>query len=599
MRTRPSMVAATAVLLLVLATAAPAAAAAPPVPLQVAPTSGADVITPLFQWNAVDVAATVYEIQVGPSKDPVRVTWTATTPNTSIAPTDAAKWAAGGMYWRVRAKAPGGTGEWSPKVTFTKSIPAPTLTSPAMGATVAWPVFDWSGPLEGVASYQVDVSAKPTFTPVAYTFKTYMTKLAPRVAIAPGNWYWRVRGVDADGHLGTASATGKFIQAIGIPELVGPNAGQRVSAPTFSWKLTEGAVSYKLELASSSAFTSVKKTYATSGLSYTPTAALANGTWYWRVRGVNAAGKVGAPSVVRKMTLATVAATGTVPTGTAPGDGATITGDPAFTWTPVAGATRYLVRVSTSPTLSPAMENVTTVYPAYSPATPSGKPAYANGTYYWRVEARSRTNAVIGTGEPASFTVAREPTLLEPGDGATVAVPSFSWEQAAGAKQYRVVVSKDATFVTAFDSSLTADTTYVPELGSLMYAYPAGTYYWEVEVRSATGAVLATSPARSFTVEPVVGAVSPDDGATLGSQPVFRWQPVEGAKSYRVVLSESPTFVPGYATIVTDFTAYAPFAPSGPASYPIGTYYWRVEAVAAKGGVIASTTARSFSISAP
>ncbi len=598
MRTRPPTAAAAAVLFLVLATAVPVAAAKPPVPTPITPASGTTVTVPTFRWTAADGAAS-YEVQAGPSGDPVRVTWTATTPNTTIVPTDATKFPASSMYWRVRAKNASGTSDWSAKVPFTRSIPAPTLTSPPTGATVTWPVFGWSGPLAGVASYRLEISAKATFTPVSYTYNTYYTDLAPKVAIAPGNWHWRVRSVDADGHLGPPSAVRKFTQAIGVPELVGPSSGAQVGAPSFSWKLTEGAVSYKVELSSNSAFKSISKTYAANGLSYTPNTALANGTWYWRVRGVSAGAKVGPPSVVRRIVLGPVTATGTEPAPITPGDGAALSGDPAFTWTPVVGATRYLLRVSTSPTLSPAMENVTTVYPAYSPATPAGKPAYADGTYYWRVEARSKTGAVLGTGEAVSFTVARPVALLEPVEAATIPTPMFSWEQTTGAKQYRVIVSENATFTPTFDSMLTANTSYVPEVGSLRYVYPAGTYYWRVEARSAVGVVLATSEARSFTVEPVIGEVAPDDGAAFADEPLFWWDPMEGAKTYRLVLSTSPTFDPVFATIATDFTRYVASAPSGPSTYPDGTYYWRVEGRTVQGDTLATTTVRSFVLDAP
>jgi hypothetical protein len=450
-----------------------------------------------------------------------------------------------------------------------------------------------------VTSYKLEISAKSTFSPVSYTFATYYTGLAPKVAIAPGIWYWRVRGVDAAGHLGAPSTTRRLVQTIGVPELEGPAAGLLVGAPTFSWKLTEGAVAYKVELSSMSGFRSVAKSYATSGLAYTPTAKIADGNWYWRVRGVDANGKLGLPSTVRMMTLAAPATSATAPTALTPGDATTITGDPAFTWSPATGAATYRLLVSTSATLSPAMETINTAYAAYAPAAPSGKPAYPDGTYWWRVEARSQTGAVIGTGGAASFTVARAVPLTAPDDAATVPIPVLSWEQVPGARQYRVVVSESATLTPAFDSMITTNLAYIPNLTSLQYAYPAGTYYWTVEARSSSGAALATSAARSFTVAPVVGALAPADGATSAGQPRFAWQPVEGAKTYRILISSSATFDPVYASVTTDFTQYVPYAPSGPATYPIGTYYWRAEARNARGSMLAATPARSFTISTP
>jgi hypothetical protein len=130
--------------------------------------------------------------------------------------------------------------------------------------------------------------------------------------------------------------------------------------------------------------------------------------------------------------------------------------------------------------------------------------AYANGTYYWKVEARDGSGHVIATSEARSFTKQMTLPLIGPADGATLTTdPTFQWTRVVGAHDYRLIVSKYATFSSVYDSVYPDYVSFTPYRGTpaagWQTAYANGTYYWKVEARDHGGNVIATSEARSFT----------------------------------------------------------------------------------------------------
>ena len=181
-----------------------------------------------------------------------------------------------------------------------------------------------------------------------------------------------------------------------------PALNASVAIPTLEWEAVSGATYYKVELSTSPTFVPVHVTYNTYNLRITPVAALALNTYYWRVSGVDADGHVGANTSRRFTLIALPAATYTIPELLTPNDGEQIATDPTFTWTRVIGAHYYRLVVSTDPGFS-AIYGVNTDYNSYTPY--SGEPRTSlNGTYYWKVEARTSYGSVIATSAARSLT---------------------------------------------------------------------------------------------------------------------------------------------------------------------------------------------------
>ena len=93
--------------------------------------------------------------------------------------------------------------------------PAPTLTSPANGATVPGTsvTFQWSS-VSGATNYAVQVSASPAFSPLFHYNYTY-TATSRTYTDFPNNgttYYWRVRAYNAAGW-GAWSSARSFINS--------------------------------------------------------------------------------------------------------------------------------------------------------------------------------------------------------------------------------------------------------------------------------------------------------------------------------------------------------------------------------------------------
>jgi len=96
-----------------------------------------------------------------------------------------------------------------------------------------------------------------------------------------------------------------------------------------------------------------------------------------------------------------------------------------------------------------------------------------------------------------------------------------------------------------------------------------------VLVAALAGAVLVPMPiAQAAPPASAPGLTSPDDGATVGANPVFSWAAVSGATTYRVQVSTSDAFTS------TTYTVDTPNLHATPTTHlPTGDLYWRVAAL--------------------
>jgi hypothetical protein len=113
-----------------------------------------------------------------------------------------------------------------------------------------------------------------------------------------GGYYWRVQAVNALGHPGPWSGTGKVVVSVppGIPTLYKPPngaVGVEVS-PIFSWSAPNGAASYTIQLSYDSAFKTVILYGTTTQTQWAPKQPLGYSfRYYWRVRANNTYGTAG------------------------------------------------------------------------------------------------------------------------------------------------------------------------------------------------------------------------------------------------------------------------------------------------------------------
>ena len=177
---------------------------------------------------------------------------------------------------------------------------------------------------------------------------------------------------------------------------------------------------------------------------------------------------------------------------------------------------------------------------------------------------------------PASATAIAAPVLVFPGNGATgVALGfKFKWNASPNATSY------DLYFGTSLSPGFAGTVGFTDfQTGPL----PAGTYYWRVVAKNASGSAasdmwsftIGAGTAPSGTALPGPVLVFPGNGATVALGFKFKWNASPNATSYDVYFGASTT--PGFAGTVgfTDFQ-------TGP--LPVGTkFYWRVVAKTASG----------------
>ncbi len=212
---------------------------------------------------------------------------------------------AAGTTYHFRARAAGNGGATGLDATFTTSttgVGVPALVSPADGALTGdrTPYLDWSKvTASSTVHYQLQVDNNADFsspavskTWVSYSYYTVATSLPN------GTYYWRVRAVDAPGNMSAWGGPWSFSVATvspAVPTLVSPASGASTTdhTPYLDWsKVTASStVHYQLQVDNNADFSSpsVNKTWVSYSY-YTLTTTLSHGTYYWRVRAVDASG---------------------------------------------------------------------------------------------------------------------------------------------------------------------------------------------------------------------------------------------------------------------------------------------------------------------
>jgi regulation of enolase protein 1 (concanavalin A-like superfamily) len=276
----------------------------PSVPALLAPANVAvnQPTTVTFRWSKPTPPATSYRLQVG----------TDATFNTGIVYNDStladtSKSVSSLLnnttyYWRVNAKSPGGTSNFSGTFSFTTIVAAPaapSLVSPTNNALDQNTSlrFTWTKPAFA-ATYRLQIATDQTFaTGIVFNDST----LADSTTLAAGmlyntTYYWRVnaKNIGGTGPYSTVYQFKTLTADPSIPVQLSPANGATNQATTVTvrWTRPSGASSFHLQLGTDPTFATGKiidnpaavDTFASaSGLSFLT-------TYYWRVNADNVGG---------------------------------------------------------------------------------------------------------------------------------------------------------------------------------------------------------------------------------------------------------------------------------------------------------------------
>ena len=486
-------------------------------------------------------------------------------------------------YWRVNATYAVGTSAWSSVWTFTTVPAAPTLASPASGATGVsiTPTLTWNA-LSGATSYQVQVSTTSDFSTTTTIFiQSNITTTSQQLSgLAIGTvYYWRVNATYAVGTSGWSDIW-SFTTATApppVPTLVSPTNGahRQPLSLQLSWNVSSGATSYELQVSTAPDFSTTVFDQSNIHGTTRQVNGLADGTvYYWRVNATDAGG-MSAWSDVWSFSTSLVA-----PTLVSPSNGATgISVTPTLSWNASSGATSYQVQVSTASNFAIS----TTVFNQSNITTTSQQVSglAIRTTYYWRVNA-SDAVGTSGWSEIWSFTTPTVPppvpTLVSPLNGAQSQPLGlfFMWQAIARARSYQLQVSTVPDFsTTIFDRS------NIQASPQVVNGLAVGTlYYWRVNETDGDG-TSAWSDVWSFSTSMAAPTlVSPSNAATgVSITPTVSWNASSGATSYQVQVST----VSNFSTTVFNQSNITSTSQQV-SGLVIGTlYYWRVNATYAVG----------------
>jgi hypothetical protein len=251
------------------------------------------------------------------------------------------------------------------------------------------------------------------------------------------------------------------------------------TTPTFDWSAVSGATSYRIQVDDDPGFGSPEIDTTTGVSEFTPGAALAPGTYHWRVFGSNTCGD-GPWSAVWSVTV--VEPVSAAPGLSSPADGSsTCDTTPTFDWSAVSGATSYRIQVDDDSGFgSPEIDTTTGV----SEFTPGA--ALPAGTYFWRVLG---SNACGDGPWSADWSISvvvppLAPSLILPANGTstTDTTPDLDWSSVSGAISYRLQVAEDPGFAPTEIDTTTTDSIYTPASPLAL-----GWHYWRVRGSNSCG----------------------------------------------------------------------------------------------------------------
>jgi len=352
------------------------------------------------------------------------------------------------------------------------------------------------------------------------------------------------------------------LSAVATPEPVSPAPNASVqSLPAFGWNAVAGADRYEFAIAADAGFNAPalgrgEGQFFTRNTRATVKKTLPNGTYWWRVRAVEAGGAVSpwsAPRSLRKQWS-------TAPRLQSPIDGA-VASHPAtplvLKWSAVPYAAKYQVTIASDPALGSAVlgqGNVETQGTSYAPRAMLLPP----GTYYWGVVPMDAQGHRGMPSAVASFTwvwpTAAATTIGDLRVDQEVYDPLFSWDPVPGAAKYELEINPTQDF--ALGSKVCCSETIVGASHAPTKLLRDNTYYWRVRSLDAFGnaGVWNLGPAFTKTFDKVPPVTAPSvknvrmrdnlsdpgsdvDAVTTGYQthvPIVTWDPVPGASSYEI-----------------------------------------------------------------
>ena len=391
----------------------------------------------------------------------------------------------------------------------------------------------------------------------------------------PGTTYfYQVRAANASG----SSANSGTITTLTLPSAPVATASTSITTTGFTanWGTVSGATSYRLDVSASqfADFVTGYNNLTVAGTSQAVTGLTAGGTYYVRVRAVNATGASDNSNTVTTFTVPNSvvanAATSISTTGL------------TANWNLVSGALTYYLDVATDNAFG-------SVLGSYNNLPVGGNFQIVTGlssgtTYFYRVRA---SNVAGTTGNSNIITTVTLPVSPTANAATVISATGFTanWTSVTGATQYNLDLSTDNSFASILSQpSATGNSVAITGL------LPGTNYYYRVRASNASGNSLNSGTINVLTLPdaPVANSATSITSTTF----LASWNSIASAASYRLDVATTNTFTAG--TFVSGFNDLTVATTSATVTLPTpgATYFYRVRAVS-----IAGTSANSNVIS--
>jgi autonomous glycyl radical cofactor GrcA len=428
------------------------------------------------------------------------------------------------------------------------STPPPAAPTAAAGTDILSSGFtaNW-GTVSGATGYRLDISTSSTFASYVSGYQDFDVGTATSQAVsgltANTTYYYRARAYNTGG----TSTDSNVINVTTLPNAPGAptaNAASNITSTGFTanWATVTGAIGYRLDMSTSSAFATYVTGYQDldvgNGSSQAVSGLNASTIYYYRVRAYNTGGTSANSNAITATTLPNAP---DAPTASA----ATSIANNGFTanWGAVSSATGYRLDVSTSS----AFATYVTGYQDLdvpSATTQSVTGLSANTTYYYRVRAYNPGGASGNSNTITVTTLPNPPGAPNATAATSVTSTSFTanWGSVSGATGYKLDVSTSSTFasyVTGYqDLNVGAVASH-----SVTGLTANTTYYYRVRAYN-TGGTSANSNVITVATLPNAPAAPTATAATSVTSSGFiaHWNAATGATGYRLDISTSSTF---------------------------------------------------------
>jgi CSLREA domain-containing protein len=304
------------------------------------------------------------------------------------------------------------TSEYSNCVQF---IPPPVTTAPTMLAPADSAVsrrnvvtFSWSA-VPNAYLYEFEIATDADFNTIIVDPSPFAgTTYTHTFPIAVQQYFWRVRGLNSQsqGPFEDAALTidGRP-QRAPVAITLADGVVTRDNTPTFSWgALPVARLGYRLQIANEPTFADplVRNPSIGAGVtSFTVGNALPDGTYYWRMFGVNEYGS-GPTSPVRTFTIDTVSPS--IPTLLSPANGELINDrTPTVTWEAVDGAVTYRIQIARDVNFTQIVVSGRVNTTEFT--VPSERILPVNRRFFWRARAIDAAGNLSAFSAPRNFRV--------------------------------------------------------------------------------------------------------------------------------------------------------------------------------------------------